>query len=247
MSKDDSLGSLFGKAKKWAQQELKNAVSPTGDPVRNRQAEEANEQLGRQIEQDAEQMRDDAITSAFTPQALKDYQAVNAANRAEKEANDAADARVDRAGRAGISSVELSGFLTGCAAGLAVGITEAEESCDLYVSVECVDPAPMIGGTVRGFCFMIPDFHGDDVYPLPDRDDFDSLQYELYLVEESEGWAFHPSYGPGTITVAQGVADVRLVLGGAGSETIQLRGSIVLEHSAQVNPSTAAPSLDSAS
>jgi hypothetical protein len=81
---------------------------------------------------------------------------------------------------------------------------------------------------VNGFTFMIPAFHGDGRYDLVDSPDFDALQYELYLAEENEGWAFHPSYGPGVIIVDGAYADVRLTVGGCGSEVIQLSARVAI-------------------
>ncbi len=87
----------------------------------------------------------------------------------------------------------------------------------------------MTKGKVSGFCFAIPSFHGDGTYVLDDQD-VDSLAYELYLFDddESDGWGFHPSFGPGVIVVSDGSADVQLVLGGSGNDTIDLHATIVL-------------------
>lgn len=228
MTKNESLSSLFGKAKRWAQQELKNASTVTGEPRDQRNAEERNERLAQQVEDDSERMRNEAIISALTPQSVKDYHAYSAANKAEREVNDAAEARAARHSRSGASRVELSGCFSGVAEGLAVETTAAEEGNDLYVNVECVDAVPMNGCTLRGFCFLIPGFHGDGSYPLFDHDQFDATQYELYVEDEFDGWAFHPSYGPGVIVVTGGIADVDLVLGSSGSETAHLHATVVL-------------------
>jgi hypothetical protein len=227
MTKNESLGSLFGKAKKWAQQELANATKLGGDPQSNRNAEEQNDQLARQIESDAKLMRDAAIVDAVTPQGLKDYQATQAANRAARDADSAEEHRAERLARSGESSVELSGYVTGSAAALAVEPYASEETGSLHVTVEAVDPVPMQGGTFVGFLFTIPGYDGDGTYSLVD-DDIDGSQYELFLAEENEGWGFHPTHGPGTIVVTDGIADVQLTIGSSGSDLIQLRGRILL-------------------
>ncbi len=92
----------------------------------------------------------------------------------------------------------------------------------------------MENGTIRGFCFSIPGYHGDATYTLVDSNDFNSLAYELYFQNPEEGgWGYHPSFGPGVIVVSEGVADVQLVLGYEGTETIQLHGTIVLPEPTQ--------------
>ena len=228
MAEDETLGSLFGKAKRWARQEIKNATKIGGDPRDQKVAEEQNEQLGREIESDAKLMRDEAIISALTPQSIKDYQAMTAANKAEQDAKSQAEARAGRVARASASRVELSGYVSGAVEDLAVEAWRTDDGA-LAVSVECIDPAPMTKGKVSGFCFAIPSFHGDGTYVLDDED-VDSLAYELYLFDddESDGWGFHPSFGPGVIVVSDGSADVQLVLGGSGNDTIDLHATIVL-------------------
>ena len=228
MAKDDALGSLFGKAKKWAKQEMKNATRLTGDPLENRRKAEENERLADEIERDAKLARDRAIVDAVTPQGIKDFQASQAANRTAQAAERAERERNERLSRVTTSAVSLSGAVTGVAEGLAVESYASEDTGSLHVTVECVDPVPMQGGTFVGFLFTIPGYTGDGSYPLVDHDEFDALQYELYLVEENEGWAFHPSYGPGTIVVTDGSADVQLTIGGAGSELIRLHARVEL-------------------
>ncbi len=234
MAKDNTLGSLFGKAKKWAEQEVKNATRVGGTPQEQKDAERQNEYLKRDIESDAKQMRDDAIIDAITPQSIKDYQAYTAAQKAELDTTSAAEARAKRVARASASRVELSGYVTMAAEGLAVESWRLEESTDLAVDVECIDAVAVQGGTVTGFCFTIPSYEGDGTYTLVDHPQFDSLRYELYFRgEQEEGWGFHPSFGPGVIVVRDGVADVQLVLGSVGTETIQLHGTIVLPEPTQ--------------
>jgi hypothetical protein len=229
MAKEESIGSLFGKAKKWAKQELKSATRIGGDPVQQCHEDEQNKWLGREIRDDAEQMRDDAIIDAITPQSLKDYQAMTAANKAQRDAETQAAARAKRLSLAGDSRVELSGYVTGVAEGLAVSVFLSEDGATLFGSVECVDPVPMDGGTLAGFQFAIPGYVGDGTYTLVDRPDFDGLQYELFLTDEDDsGWGYLPSFGPGVIVVQDSVADVRLVLGSIGTETIDLHATIQL-------------------
>jgi hypothetical protein len=228
MAKDNTLGSLFGKAKKWAEQEVKNATRIGATPQDQKDAERQNEYLKRDIESDAKQMRDAAIIHAITPQSVKDYQAYTAAQKLELDTKHAAEARAKRVARASASRVELSDYVTMTAEGLAVESWFAEDG-GLATSVECIDPILVRQGTITGFCFTIPSYHGDDTYTLVDDPEFNSLAYELYLRgDDEDGWAYHPSYGPGVIVVRDGVADVQLVLGSVGTETIKLHGTIVL-------------------
>jgi hypothetical protein len=227
MAKEDSLGSLFGKAKKWAKQELKNMSNVTADPREARQAEREQDRLAREIENDAERMRDEAIFDAVVTQGMKDYQADKIARQDAERAERAARDRADREARAGASSVELTGHVTGDAALLAVSTTSYDGSDSIHVHVEAIDPVPMKGGTFVGFTFAIPG-HGDGTYELVVSDDFDGSWYELYDADAAKGWYFDPSYGPGTIVVADGVADVLLTFGNSSSELIQLRGRVTL-------------------
>jgi hypothetical protein len=188
---------------------------------------EAHEDERRSIEQDAKQARDEAVIDALTPQGVKDFQARQEVDREEQAARYAAEQHADRAARAGQSSATFSGYLTGTVEGLAVDVTADAEDPVTYVEVELVEPTKLGAGTLTGFRFAIPG-RGDGTYELVD-DTIDALQYELYLVEEGEGWAFHPSYGPGSITVEGDVATVTLTVGSVGSdELIHLRATVHL-------------------
>jgi hypothetical protein len=227
VAKDDSLGSLFKKAKKWATEEVKNATKIGADPRDQKDAEQQNERRLREIESDAKLMRDAAIADALTPQSIKDLVAMQAANRAAQSAATDAAARADRVARAGESRVELSGYMEGTADGLAVEAWNSGDGSSLAVAVECVDPVPMKNATVKGFGFVIPAFHGDGTYTLDDEN-LDSSGYMLDIVEDNEGWGFHPSFGPGEIVVSDGTADVHLAIGSSGNETVDLRATVVL-------------------
>lgn len=228
MSNDRTLGSLFGKAKEWARQELKNTTRIGDGSQSGRRAEEANDRLEREIHDDGERMAQDAALEALLPQSVKDYRDHVEADRVRRHDEGEAEARARRQARAGDSAVTLTGAVTGTAGGLAVEVVTGDaDDHELVVNVEAVDPVQMVGGTMTGFCFLIPGFHGDGTYPLLDPE-LDSLQYQLYLVEDDEGWGFHPTHGPGVIVVSDGVADVRLVLGGVGTETIDLTARVVL-------------------
>src|SRR5687768_15473910 len=76
----DSFTSLFGKAKKWAEQELKNATSLSSDARKTRAAEEANQELGRQVERDAQLQ----VVEALLPQSVKDHRDQAQADRARR-------------------------------------------------------------------------------------------------------------------------------------------------------------------
>jgi len=77
-----------------------------------------------------------------------------------------------------------------------------------------------------GFTFELASL-SNGRYELVD-DSMDSSNYELFIEPENEGWFFHPSYGPGVITVADGQATVDLVFSGPGPERIQLHASVDL-------------------
>ena len=206
MAEDETLSSLFGKAKRWAQQEIKNATSIGSDPRDQKTAEEQNERLGREIESDAKLMRDQAIISAITPQSIKDYQAMTAANKAEQDRR----ARPKREPAVSPTRGEpsgASGYVTGAAEGLAVEAWRTDDGA-LAVSVECIDPAPMTKGKVSDSA-RVPSFQGDGTYVLDDED-LESLADELYLDEgdQTDGWGFRRSFGPGVIVVSDGSADV---------------------------------------
>ena len=96
------------------------------------------------------------------------------------------------------------------------------------MTVEPVDPVSLPGGSFAGFSFELADYRGDGDYPLVEDDATDWLQFTIFQLEDNEGWFAHPSYGPGSITVSGGVADVSLVFGSAGSERIHLRAQVVL-------------------
>ncbi len=188
MAEDETLSSLFGKAKRWARQEIKNATRIGGDPRDQKMAEEQNEHLGREIESDAKLMRDQAIISAHhsaVDQGLPSHDR-RQQGRARRQEPGRSESRPCR--RASVSRVELSGYVTGAAEGLAVEAWRTDDGA-LAVSVECIDPAPMTKGKVSGFCFAIPSFHGDGTYVLDDED-LESLAYELYLFDDdqSDGW-----------------------------------------------------------
>ena len=221
-------GSLVGRAKEWAQQELKNATKVGGDPREHHGAEEVNEERRRNIERDAERMAQETALEALLPQSVKDYRDHAEAERARRRTESEEAARADRAARVTDSTLVLAGAIVGTATDLAVAVTVCEPDGALAVQVEAVDAVQMQGGSVSGFGFTIPAFHGDGRYDLVDSADFDALQYELYVVEENEGWAFHPSYGPGVIIVADGYADVHLTVGGCGSELIELSARVAL-------------------
>jgi hypothetical protein len=228
MASDRSFGSLFGKAKQWATQELKNATSVTGEPAAHRRADEANDQLARHVEDEAEQLVSETLIEAMLPTSIKEYRDHAEADRERRRTESEERARTDRSKRAGASAVVLTGALTGSAEGLAVEAWLTEPASDLAVAVEAVDPVHMQGGTFVGFNFSVPGYHGDDRYELVDSPEFDGLQYEFYVAEENDGWCFHPTYGPGSIIIADGVADVRLTIGNAGGETVALSATIVL-------------------
>lgn len=228
MATDKTLGSLFGKAKKWVEQEVKNATKIGGDPREHDAEREASADLRREIERDAHDLAQQQAIEAALPQSVKDYRDRADAAREQRRADGDARARAERLARATDATVTLRGAISGTADGLAVDVTLIEPEGHLAVLVETIDPVQMDGGLVSGFCFLIPTYDGDGRYELTDHPEFDALQYELYLAEESEGWAFHPTHGPGVIVVTDGVADVRLTVGGVGVDTIALHASVPL-------------------
>jgi len=227
MTQKDTLGSLFGKARKWAKEELKNATRIGGDPIEHRRAREANEARAEELHRDAEEAAGAAVVEALLPQGVKDWRDQMEIDRAKAQTEREQRAHADRERRAGRASVQMTGYFTASLDGLAVRTTEDSESRTLFVEVETVDPVRLDAGTFVGFTFELPGYHGDGTYELVDED-LDWLQYGLHQAEDNEGWNFHPSYGPGRVVVTDGVADVALVYGNAGSETIRLRAQVQL-------------------
>jgi len=228
MAQKDTFGSLFGKAKKWAQEELKNATRVGGDPIEHRRAREANEARADELQLEAERAAGTAVVETLLP-GVKDWQDTMDRNRAQAEQERAVAARADREQRAGRASVRLSGWLQGEIRGLAVRTTADDEARTLFVEVEAVDPVPAGGASFLGFTFQLPDFHGDGTYQFVDDIDFDGMQYALWVDRDDEGWFYHPSYGPGSVVVVDGVADVRLTFASAGSERVQLHAGVRLD------------------
>ncbi len=160
---------------------------------------------------------------------MKDWAAQQAADKAVRDQERSARDRADRATRAGTSTVTMSGFLNGTADQLAVSCGHNEYSGGLGVTVELVDPTYFGGpGALRGFNFEIPGGGRDGTYQLVDDGNFEALDYSIDIDGDQEGWCFHPTFGPGTIVVSDGMADVSLVFGASGSERIFMHGRIQL-------------------
>ena len=229
MTQKDRFGSLFGKAKKWAKEELKNATRVGGDPMVHNRAKEANEDRADELHRDVEQAATDTVIEAMLPKGVKDWRDKVDSDRVRAEQERVVAARADREQRAGGANVQMGGWLHGSLEGLAVRTTEDLEARTLYVEVETVDPVRLTNATFLGFTFELPGFHGDGTYEFVDDIDFDALQYSLWIEEDDEGWCFHPSYGPGRVVVTDGVADVAMVFGSAGSERVQLHAQVQLQ------------------
>jgi hypothetical protein len=107
-----NLRSLFGSAKKWAQEELKNAKRVTGTPQEHHSVEEANEGRLRDLEREVEQVVATAAVESMFPDVKR------LADRAAQK-HDAANADRDQRARAvresnsGRASVTVSGAIFG--------------------------------------------------------------------------------------------------------------------------------------
>jgi hypothetical protein len=147
---------------------------------------------------------------------------------AEAAAEKDADARADREARAGTSHVTLRGAVTGSVGqGMAVQTDQEDEA--LFVTVECVDPVPLDGGSFAGLNFGIPQYKGPGTYDLSTMD-VTGLTYELLLDGVDEGFFWAPEYGQGVVTVSTGgsTAEVRFAFQDPGSRRIELEGTIGL-------------------
>lgn len=138
-----------------------------------------------------------------------------------------AKAREDREAHVGSSHVTLSGQVEGSVdKGLSVQTEQGEGT--LYVTVECVDPVPLKGGSFVGLSFAIPGYTGAGAYDLSTKD-LTGLTFELMLEPAEEGFFWAPEYGPGMVTVAAGgSAEVHFVYKDPGSNQVELKGAIEL-------------------
>jgi hypothetical protein len=181
--------------------------------------------LGALFQKAEKWLRDQGVTKEDLAKAKADSE------RWEAEAAEARDteAREDRQRRAGTSHVTLRGVVEGTAdSGLAVQ-TEREGG-SLSVTVECVDPVPLRGGSFVGLSFVIPRYTGPGTYDLGTMDVTGQI-YELSLDGvDSEGFYWAPDYGPGVVTVSAGEAsaDVRFTYQDPGSNRIELEGVLDL-------------------
>lgn len=208
------LGSLFGKAKKW----LENEVKRSGD-------REEQEGIEQDMRQEAEQMRDDAIVEAILP----GLQERKTAAAAAKEAADRED-RVSRVVEG--SRLTLQGTVEGTVeSGLAVKVDR--EDGWLVVNVDTVDPVPLQGGTFTGLGFAVPLYTGPGRYDLANAESVEGMDFTLFmlgLAEDNEGYLWHPTYGAGVVTVREGetAAEIQFVYKTAGAERIEVTGTVAL-------------------
>jgi hypothetical protein len=217
-AKDEgTFGSLFGKAKKWVENELVTS----GDPMKDHGRSEANEGLEADMRLEAQRARDRALADVIVPGRGKQA-------HTEQEGREAAR-RETRAASVGSSRLTLRGIVEGAIdTGLAVRTERTNGT--LLVTVEPLDPVPLRGGSFAGLAFAVPGYAGPGTYDLGRVEHDDPLVFELRLDGvDSEGFFWSPSYGPGVVTMPNDdVADIHFVYEDPGSNRVEVEGAIIL-------------------
>jgi hypothetical protein len=218
---EGGIGSLFGKAAKW----LENATKQ-GEGKGDQATAEEQDDLQQGMKDDLQKLKDDGTIDAIAAEVGQK----KAADAAAAEATGHAD-REERASRGGTRLVltgEVSGTLEG---NLAVDVDREDGA--IWVNIEPVDPIDLQGGTFTGLGFGVPRYTGPGSYDIASvpEEEMDYTLFTIAMGDQSEGYLWHPSYGPGTVTVSadEAAADIHFLYQSPGGGTVDVTGTVSLK------------------
>jgi hypothetical protein len=218
---EGGIGSLFGKAAKW----LENATKQSEGKGDATTAEE-QDALQEGMKDDLQQLKDDGtidrIAAEVEEKKAADAAAAEAASHADRES------RAAGGGTHLVLAGEVSATLD---SGLAVDVDREDGA--LWVNIEPVDPIEVQGGTFTGIGFGVPQYHGPgsyDIATVPENE-VDYTLFTIAMGDQSEGYLWHPSYGPGTVTVSpdESSADIHFLYQSPGGGQVDVTGTVSLK------------------